>query len=154
MGIETLFLGAMVAGTAMSAYGKMQEGKAAEEAGLYKATVLRQRAASERDSANAEAGDYERKQSYGLASSRAARAGTGVTFEGSPMLVDSATVREIALGAERIRHGGKVRGNRFEQDAGLAEMAGENARTAGYIGAGTSILSGVSSYAGTRMRAS
>lgn len=144
MGIEALLIGGA---TALSVFGKLQEGKAAEEAATFNAGILRQRAQSERDSANAEAADFERRQGAALAGARAARAGTGVTFEGSPLLVDTATVREIVLGAERMRHGGEKRGRILETEADLAEMTGDQARKAGYIGAGRSLLTGGLSYA-------
>jgi hypothetical protein len=72
----------------------------------------------------------------------AAQAGTGVTQEGSPLLVDEATVREIALASARKLHGGSVRASRLEDDASLQGMKADYAETAGYLNAGKSLMSG------------
>jgi hypothetical protein len=137
MGIETMLMAGI---GAMGAMGELQKGQSAKEAADYNAAVSRQRAATERDAAAAEMSDFFRKESRSRASGIAARGGSGVTMEGSPLMVDEATVREIALGASRIRHGGEVRGTRLEQEANLDEMRGKHAKDASYLAAGKSML--------------
>ena len=140
MGLETLALVAGIGGGVMSAAGSIQKGQAAQEAANYNAAVAAQRAAEERDSAAAATQDYVRKGSDTLASATALRGATGVTSEGSPLMVDEATVRQVALGAARTLHGGELRANRLEDDAKLQKMKGENAVTASYLDAGSSLL--------------
>lgn len=140
MGIETLAMVAAIGGTALSAAGSIQAGNAAKKAGDFNASVDQQRAASEQDAAAAEAQDVTRQGTSRLASGIAAQGASGVTPEGSPLMVDEATVREIALGAARKIQGGDVRAGRLQDDAKLETMKGKNAQTAGYIKAASTIL--------------
>jgi hypothetical protein len=140
MGLETLALAATIGGGVLSGVGSIKKGQAAKEAADYNAAVDLQRAAEEKDAANAATQDYIRKGSDTLESGRALRGATGVTSEGSPLLVDEATVREVALGAARTLHGGELRANRLKDDATLQKMKGEHAVTASYLDAGSSLL--------------
>ncbi len=141
---------ALAAGTGLKVAGALQEGRAEGQAADFNARVARQQARGERDNAAAEASDYRRGEMRKLSASRTARLATGVTMAGSPLLVDEATVREVALGSSRIAHGGTVRGMRLDQDAMLSKMQGKAARTASYYKAGTSLLNGATSWAGTQ----
>jgi len=142
MGIETILIGAALAGSAVSAMGSIQKGKAEKESADYNAAVRDQQAAADRNVADTESSDYFRKEMRQRAAGIAARGASGVTMEGSPLLVDEATVGEIALGTSRIMHGGERRAKREEQEAALYRKRGENAKTASYYDAGTSLLSG------------
>jgi hypothetical protein len=133
-------------GAGVSAIGSISAGKAAQDAAEYNAKVAEQQAAQERDAAQAEASDYRRSERRGQASSRVARLASGVTMAGSPLLVDEAMAREIALGSARIGYGGSVNANRYENEAELERMSGDAAATASYFRAGTSLLSGASSF--------
>jgi len=152
MGLELAVLGTIagVAGGAMSAAGAIQKGKAAEEAANYNAAVDAQRAAEEKDAAGAATQDYIRKGSDTLESGRAARGVTGVTSEGSPLLVDENTVRQVALGAARTLQGGELRANRLQDDAKLQKMKGDAAVTGSYLDAGSSLLTSAGKFAGNR----
>ncbi|PDT71739.1 hypothetical protein CO683_00845 [Bradyrhizobium ottawaense] len=140
MGLETLALVAGIGGSVLSGAGAIQKGQAAKQAADYNAAVDAQRAAEERDRAQADTQDYIRKGSNTVEAGRALRGVTGVTNEGSPLLVDEATVREVALGAARTLHGGELRASRLEDDAKLQKMKGEHAVTASYLDAGSSLL--------------
>ena len=135
---------AAVASAAVSAVGAIQQGKAAEAAGKFNAEVARQQAEQERLIAERDARRFRQEQSRLLARSRALRAGQGVTGEGTPLLVDEATAGEIELGALTIRHGGLVRATRLEQQAQLDKFRGRSARQAGFIRAGSTLLTGAS----------
>lgn len=148
MGIEALLGALAVGGGALKAIGSIQEGNAAGNAADFNARASEQQAAQERDAAAAEGRDYRRQEGRRRASSLAARGASGTTGAGSPLLVDEATVREIALGASRIKYGGDVKATRLQQEAELYRMRGRSSRTAGYLNAGTSLLSGASSWAG------
>lgn len=139
MGIETLLL---AAGTAVSVIGSLSAGKAEKKSADFSAAVREQQAASERDAASAESSDYFRREHRARSAARAMRGASGVTQEGSPLLVDEASVREAALGTARILHGGDRRATRAEQEADLYRMRGDNALTASYFDAGTSLLTG------------
>lgn len=139
MGVETAIL---AGATALKVVGSLQKGEAEQNAANYRSAVAWQRAASEMDAADAESSDFMRRNKMQLSSARAARGGTGVTMEGSPMLVDEATVREIALGASRVRHAGVVKSQRLGQEAELEKMKGRAAKDASYLEAGQSLLGG------------
>lgn len=166
MGVETaLMVGglvASVAGAAVSSYGAVKKGEAEGsayeakgQASAYNAAIMRQQAAQELDASKAEASDYARKGSATFASGLASRGATGVTEQGSPLMVDEATVRQIALGVARTRYAGTVRSGRLEEQSQLGDFEATNAKTAagyaregGYISGAANLLSGLGS-AGT-----
>lgn len=144
--------------------------RAEAAAAKFNAKVAKQMAAHAKDVARAEAGDFERRQSARLAASRAERGGSGVVnAAGSPLMVEAATVAEVALGRARIIHGGEVASVRLNTQAQLlkaeAKTANINARLAiqsgniaasgaklgafsavaqGAVGVGSTLSSGVS----------
>lgn len=124
----------------LGAMGAIAEGKAQQQAANFNAKALKQQAASERDIARVEAGDYRRAEMRKMSSARTARLATGVTMAGSPLLVDEAAIREVSLGVQRTRFGGAIKANRLEQEAQLEKMKGKAAVKASYFKAGTSIL--------------
>lgn len=130
-------------GSAVSAVGSIAQGNAAANADAYNAAVQRQQAQEAKDAAAAESQDYTRDNMRKVASAEAARGATGVTMTGSPLLVDEDTVREVALGASRIGYQGALQANRYSSAADLSQMRESSDRTAGYIGAGSSLLSGL-----------
>lgn len=148
MGAEVVALSALagLGGAALSAVGSVQAGDAAKSAADYNANLDRSRAASERDDAAASASDFIRKGSGVLGSAVAAQGASGVTMAGSPLMVDSDTIRQVALGAARTLQGGQKRGTQYENAAELQRAKGVNDQEAGYLKAGTSLLSGVSSF--------
>jgi hypothetical protein len=129
-----------VGGGLMSAGASAAAGEAERNAAYYNARVSEQRAASERDAAAAEAQDQERRGSAAIGSNLAAAGGSGVTSERSPLLVNTATVREIALGVQRTLHGGERRAVGLENQAKLYRYGGDEARAAGYMKAGGTLL--------------
>ena len=78
------------------------------ETALKNSTFARIRAKRAVSGAKETAKDFERTAGAKLANNRAMRAASGLTNQGSPMLVDTAIVGEILLGAARIRHAGDV----------------------------------------------
>lgn len=147
-----LFFGALSAvGTVLSAAGSIAAGQAQAEAAEFNAEVAEQQAAAERDAAASEAKDFRRREMRQVSAARAARLATGVTLAGSPLLVDSSTVREIALGSSRLRHAGEMRGNRLDNEAQLERARAKSAVTASYLQAGSSLLGGFSSWGSNYM---
>jgi hypothetical protein len=177
MGIETVALMAIAGGTALKMAGDIAGGVQAKKAGeaqqaayeakakadLFNAAVANNRAASERDAAAAAAQDYTREGSRKLGAALALQGASGVTPEGSPLMVNSAMIREIALGKERTIFTGEKRAralqdeesllqasSAFSRQAGqVARQTGVTARDLSYLQAGGSLLSGVASYGTT-----
>lgn len=150
MGFEIATLAAVagLAGGATSAIGALEKGQATKKASDYNAAVDEQRAAEEKDQAAAATQDYIRKGSDTLEAGKAMRGATGVTSEGSPLMVDENTVRQIALGAARTLQGGDLRASRLKDDATLQRMRGADAVTGSYLDAGGSLLTSVGKFGG------
>lgn len=134
--------GLTFAGAVLGAIGSIAAGQAQADAAEFNAEVAQQQAARERQIAEREAADFQRQQSRVLASSRARRAGSGITAQGSPLLVDEATAAEVELGVQNILVGGATRASRLEQQAALDQSRARSARTGGFLGAGSTLLSG------------
>ncbi len=130
-------------GAAVAAGAAVQQGIAASNAAKFRARVAKQQAKQEGLVAAEEAKVFKRRQSRLLATSRALRAGSGVSTEGSPLLVDEATAAEIELGRLSILSGGETRATRLEQEARLAQSRGRSAKTGGFLTAGSTLLTGL-----------
>lgn len=141
-GIEIAAI-AGLAGAAVSAVGSVSAGQAQANAAEFNATVAQQQAERERQIAQREAADFLRRESRVLAASRARRAGSGVTSQGSPLLVDESTAAEIELGARNILVSGATNASRLEQQAALDRANARSARAGGILGAGSTLLTGV-----------
>lgn len=134
----------------VGAMGAIQQGRAAQQAANYQAEVQEQQAEYERQASAVEASDFRREGHRRRASSFARTGASGVSqTSGSPLMVDEAFVKDVALGSARILHGGEVRGTRLEQQAGLSRAEGKASRAAGGIRAGQSLLTGFSNFAGS-----
>ena len=129
-GIETALL---VAGTAMSAIGQIQQGRAAQQASNYNAAVARNNAIGSRQAA---AENEKRERRLGLKRMGAMRA-RGASMD---LLEDSAMEEELS--ALSIRHHGELQALGLEASANLEEARGRAAMQAGRVGAATSVLLG------------
>lgn len=128
--LPAIAAGAAIAGTALSAYGLYQAGKAQEQAYEYNAAVAARRGAQE---------EYEHRLKLEklMARQRALYAKAGVDMSsGSPLLVLSETAAEGEREALAIRTGAK-------EESSLERFYGEQARRAGAIGAGGTFLTGL-----------
>lgn len=133
-----------LAGAAVSAAGSIAAGQAQANAAEFNAEMAQQQAERERLIAEREVQDHRRRNSRLLAASRARRAGSGVTSQGSPLLVDEATAAEIELGAQDILTGGAARAYGYQQEAALSRARASSARTGAFFSAGSTLLTGVS----------
>jgi hypothetical protein len=131
----------LAASLALSAVGAVSSGIAAKRAADFNAAIALQQAQRERDIANRNADIFRRQQNALSASERARRAGAGVLQStGTPLLVADAFLDETLIGEATIRAGGETRATRLEAEAALARFRGSNARTAGFISAGSTLL--------------
>lgn len=67
---------------------------------------------------------------------RAVVAASGTTLEGSPLLIVQDTAREAEIEVRHILRGGEARASAYQQ-------AGEASAQAGFIDAGSTLLSGI-----------
>ena len=139
----TLAIVATVIGTAVSTVGAIRQGKAASAQSNCQAGILRQQATRERQQAKADEGDFRRRLDRLFAARRAGLGASGVDpSTGSPLLVSEDFAAEVELNALRIRSGGKLRGTRLEQQAGLEQFRGRTAQRAGFFRAGSLLITG------------
>jgi hypothetical protein len=121
-----------VIGTAFSAVGAIQQGQAAASTADYNARVATQNAAYEERIQREKAQRLMAQQSSGYLKA-------GVAMSGTPLDVLADTAAQAELDALAIRYGGAT------QAAGYRAQ-GAAAKTAGYIGTGTTLLTGASSW--------
>jgi len=131
-----------------AAGGQIQAGRAATAQAAFQAKVAEQQAASARQRAVRQEAVFRRDVKRFRGTQRALLAKSGAKVEeGSPLLLQEETAAQAELEALTIRAGGDITSARLRQRAILERMAGRSARTAGFIGAGASLLSGVSTIA-------
>ena len=87
-----------------------------------------------------------------ISSQRALYGASGVSMEGSPLLVMEDTAAQGELDALAIRYGGEIESARKRSESSLLKMRARDIQTAGYISTGSSLLSGASSAYGNEMK--
>lgn len=136
---------ASIAGSALSAVGAMQQGKAAAAAANYNAKVNEMAAVAEKDAAAAEAEDRRRKLMGQRSTSIAARGASGVALAGTPLMVDEDMLGEIELDVARVGQRGAAKAVQYQNQATLDRATARSAKRAGAISAGASLLGGIAS---------
>ena len=151
-----------VAGAGVAAYSAVQQGQAQKQAQDYQAQVARnnatvaaQNAAAVQDQATAKAVQDQKAGDLRLSAQRAAVGAAGGSLtSGSAIAVQDATIQNTGLTTAQDAYQGQLAayGYRTQQtnytaQAGLDTAAAENASTAGYVNAGSSLLSGASQIA-------
>jgi len=134
-----------VVSAGVSAYSQYSAGENAAEEADYNAKVAEQNALAEKDKASYDENIHRDNVRKLLSTQRALYGKSGVDMTGSPLLVMEDTAAKSEIDALAIRHGGDIAAAQQRSAATLSKMRGKNAQTAGYIGAGSSLLSGASS---------
>ena len=119
-------------GTGLSVISSIQSGKAEAKAAQYNAESAR-REAQARETAQRTAAQRQ------LGSIRAGVSKSGATMAGTPLAVLSESASNAEIDALNTRYSG-------QREASLYEARGRNAKTAGYLRAGTSLLSSAGKY--------
>jgi hypothetical protein len=152
-GASEMMVVAMVASSAsagMAAYSSYQAGQAQKKASEYNAALAERNAANTRAASEIAAENERKANARKMASLRAGYAESGVDIsEGTPLLVAMNSAAEAEKDALRIKWGGDSQANAFLGAATLSRMQGSQAETAGNLGAGASLLKGVSSASNT-----
>lgn len=138
--IGALSAAASIASGVVGAMGAMQQGKAASAAANYQAQVADRNAKIARQQATVEQDDQRRENMRQLGAIRAAYGGSGLEMAGSPLDVLEDTSIEQELDVDRIGYRGTLRALGETDKANLARAEAENAKSAGAIGAVSSIL--------------
>lgn len=124
---------ALIAGAAISAVGAIQQGKAASDAANFNAQVANNNAISARQGAAEQAKREARLGQKRMGTLRA------IDPDKGDLLEDSAIEEELNL--QTILHSGELAALGFRNTAALDLARGENAKTASYISASSSLLS-------------
>ena len=154
----TIAAAAAVASAGISAYSQYAQGQAQSRMAAYNARIASQNAELAMEQmgiAKTQKEIMEARHRRGtekiLSAQRAGWAKAGVEMAGTPLIVEAETITEADLDALAIRYAGTVEQGQImaqvaaqRQEAALQKMAGRAARTAGYLGAGTSLLTGLS----------
>lgn len=151
-----------VVGAGVSAYSAYAQGQAQAQMASYNALIARQNADLALEKSKLQKTQtrivekrHREATKRTLATQRLLYGKAGVTGAGTPLLVGAVTAMESEIDALAIRYAGSVeQANILAERAGykqqetIAGMRGSAARTAGYLGAGSALLTGLSKFAG------
>jgi hypothetical protein len=140
---------AAIAGTAMSAMGSIQQGQAQKQAADYNAQVANQNARAALDVSTQQQEEARRQGDLALGEATASIGQAGVGYGGSAAEVMRQNYINDSLNQLNIRYSGEAQAQGFRQQADLLKYEGSQAQTAGYLGAGTALLSGTAGYLGS-----
>ena len=161
-----IFIPFIIAASIASAYGQYAAGKSAERQADAEAawqqynSQMAQRQADAEAQASAFEAQQQRKQAKALLSRQRSLIGTsGVTMEGSPLLVAEDTASELALENANIRMQGANRVAQYESQSILESSKAQASRSAasgyakaGMMNAGTALISGIGDVAYKRYK--
>lgn len=139
----------MIAATTLSAATQVQQGQQRKKAANFQAAQADLDAGAERGAAEVRAEKIRKAYGRTRGEAKADLASSGVSVDaGTPLRIDQEIVRTgEEEAAQEILYGGR-KGARLNQESQGLRMAGTNAQTEGYYGAGSSILAGGASYYG------
>ena len=139
-----LMIGASLAGTALSAAGSVMQGKQAAAAAQMQQQEYQRQAAEDRAAAGYEA---TREFDKGMAQQSQALtdvAASGVGLAGSPTEALAGNAVQNSMDVQAIMYGSKLRQNQLERKGIMTAWEGKQKQKAGYIGAASTALSGIS----------
>ena len=143
----------MAAAAAVTVVAAVQQGRAAKAASEYNAQMDARNAQMAREQAALQAQQAEREGYMRLGSIRAAQGKSGGrAAEGSVIDVLGDVAAQNELQRQDILYRGSAKAYGYESDAALERYEGKQAQTAGYLKAGSALLSGASSTAGAFKR--
>lgn len=139
---------AAAAGTGMTMYGQIQEGKNQDAWARYNAKMAERDAKTAEQNAKYAAGQKRKETKRLLGRQRALYGKAGVTMEGSPLVVAQETVAEGEMDALMIERGYAIEAQRYRAEKALYRARGAAAKRAGYWAAGTTLLTSAGSMSG------
>lgn len=133
---------ATIGGTIVSAFSAQQQGAAAQQNAQLQAELFRREAEQRRQGSEADAEAFRKRQNRLLGTFRARQGASGVTMEGTPLMVEEDIASEAELQRLRILHGGQADESRLLTQAALQQGAGAQLRRQGNLRAGSLLLKG------------
>lgn len=137
-----------LAALAISAFGAIKQGQAANSAAKFEAEQLRQQGIRDREIAVQNSADFRDREARRQATLRARVAGSGTTLEGSPLAVLNDLAAETEFQALRIEAGGDTAANQAGNQGAIRLFEGRAAKQAGFLSAGSSLLTAGSQFGG------
>lgn len=133
--------GVTSAGGGLDAYGQYQAGRASEAAANYNAKLLKQQARDEVTRGGIEEQRLRRQQAAFMGRQRAAAGGSGaVASSGSPLNLLAQTAEDAEMDALTLRNNAYRSAWGLNNQAALTKFEGRQARRAGIMNAGSSLL--------------
>lgn len=149
MGIETLALTGIISSVmsaTVGAAGAIMQGQAAANAANYRAAVASQQAKRARQVGEVQAQAQAMKTASTLGQQTAGQAASGVRVDvGSPVDIRSSAASLGRLDEQTLRSSAADKAWAYKSEAALQRSTANNAETASFLQAGTSILGGITS---------
>lgn len=133
----------LIASAVLQGVGLVSQGIAARNEANFRAQVFARDAELARQASIFEEDRLRERTKRLISSQKAAAGASGSTLEGSSLLVIAETAEDSELDALAIRFSGSVAEASARSSAALSRLEGRAAQTAGFIGAGASLLTGV-----------
>lgn len=144
----------LAVGTAVAAYGAIQQGRAAAEAANFNRENALRNARISREQAARDAEAQGRRSRKIIGAMRAGYGASGITLEGSPLDVLEESAATAELDRQNIIYRGELRAMGYTDTAALEGMRADSAMESAYYGAGSAILMGAGRMGGISSRAS
>lgn len=138
----------MAASTLVSSAGAYAQGQAQASAYEANAAAAEQQARAQREKASHEAGLVRDKGQSILSTQRARYGASGVAMSGSALDVALESARKNEMDALMVKYNGEVNARMSENQASIYRSQADSAKTAGTIGAVTTLLTGGAQIAG------
>ena len=135
-------IGAMALGTGFSIFGQLQQGAAQARAGKTQEKLAKVQASEEEKRADEEAGQMRERAREMAGYQRAAYSAAGIDLTGTPMLVVSQTLRDSSKDIENMYKQSDARRLDYLTNASIFKDTAKSAKTASYLGAGSTLLTG------------
>lgn len=133
----------LLATTGLQAMGSIMQGNAAADAGKAQQAAYNQAADNERLASGYEATRVYDRGKRAQSSALVQVAGSGVTLAGSPTEVLADNAVQTQMDVDAIRFGSQIKQNNLTMQGDLAAYTGQQKQQAGYLGAVTSVASGL-----------
>lgn len=133
-----------VVGTAVSSVGAIVQGQQQAAMAEAQAKALEQQAQADAQATAFEQAQERRRQELLQSNARAQVGASGVGFQGSPGEVLAANAKQGQLDIAAIQYGSQLRQNNLGTQASISRFSGKQAKAAGFINAGSNLVSGLS----------
>ena len=145
-GMAAASLATTVIGAGVSAYGQAQQGKTANVVAQRNAQIQNRNATIARQNAEFNAKLQEREARRRRSSQVARLGASGIeVFEGTNLIAMAEQEFVDDMNAQLTRRGGAIEAGNLQQTAAITSAQGTASRSAGFLGAGTSLLTGAGS---------